>query len=586
MNDKNTYDSHTISRDDINLDGLPIKKSKDKNGDVLRDKFDGKGKLIWRERMAYNKKDKTTSKVVTNFIRNKGGAIIERDDSTYNASGELTKRKEHVITGRGKSAITRVSECQYGDGYVVLKTEKTLNSSGGILNEKEQFFDQKGNILIEHSFLYSNGILIAINKQDNTLNIDNKINYSEIKHYDGKEELISFSKRKYINNSGGDGDIRYEERKYNNNDELVEIVILSKSFNADGVSYNVCEEFYSSEQDLNNDNEFKVIDSDFDVSGNLIYSDTTCGNESTRISQEFDSFGKLKSKVEKVSLTHHGLTYQENIYTYDANGVEIDVVEITHTYDYSSRKLQSSYEFNRTNDSKGQMTSSIEIRKEYDSNGNLISSVEDKSDPAGELVSGPTKESISSSENKVTEHTTVTQKYNDQTIGKFTKKETSDVDGNFTEINKDIYDENGIRIKSVTISEKINSANNRTYLAEEIQEFGYDGKFIVKVVDSYEFKFDSDGKLLSQTQSTQEFNSDGVLTFCSGGEYKADGHKTKDFSDTSGHDGEHRHLEHQYETLDYLMSSMNGFDLNEGVPTSVDTHFIPVMKSNTLVAPV
>ncbi|CFR25132.1 hypothetical protein [Yersinia frederiksenii] len=586
MNDKNTYDSHTISRDDINLDGLPIKKSKDKNGDVLRDKFDGKGKLIWRERMAYNKKDKTTSKIVTNFIRNKGGAITERDDSTYNASGELTKRKEHVITGRGKSAITRVSECQYGGGYVVLKTEKTLNSSGGILNEKEQFFDQKGNILIEHSFLYSNGILIAINKQDNTLNIDNKITYSEIKHYDGKEELISFSKRKYINNSGGDGDIRYEERKYHNNDELVEIVILSKSFNADGVSYNVCEEFYSSEQDLNNDNEFKVIDSDFDISGNLIYSDTTCGNESTRISQEFDSFGKLKSKVEKVSLTHHGLTYQENIYTYDANGVEIDAVEITHTHDDSSRKLQSSYEYHRTNDAKGQIMGSTEIRKEFDSNGDLISNIQNKYNHAGELVSNPAKESISSSENKVTEHTTATQKYHEQTTETLTRKVTPGVDSTLIERIKNVYDDNDVKFKSITISEEVNSANSRTYLAEEIQEFGYDGKLIVKVIDSYDFNYSPDGKLLSQNQSTQEFNSDGVLTFCSGGEYKADGHKTKDFSDTSGHDGEHRHLEHQYETLDYLMSSMNGFDLNEGVPTSVDTHFIPAMKSNTLVAPV
>lgn len=179
--------------------------------------------------------------------------------------------------------------------------------------------------------------------------------------------------------------------------------------------------------------------STYDISDNLIFSDTTCGNETIRVYQEFDSFGKLKSKVKKVQRTHDGFTYQENTYTYDANGVEIGAVEITHTHDDSSRRLQSSDEFHRTNDSKGQMTSSTTIRKEYDSNGNLISSVEDKSNPAGELVSDPTKESISSSENKVTEHTTATQKYNDQTTEKFTKKETSDADVNFSERTKDIY---------------------------------------------------------------------------------------------------------------------------------------------------
>ncbi|WP_019213126.1 hypothetical protein [Yersinia massiliensis] len=588
MNDKNSYDHHTVRRDGINLENQPIKEYKDKRGNVLRDKFDIHGKLIWREKLAYNKNDKTTSKVITQFTRNDKGSIINRHDEIYSASGELIECKELVRSGSGESAITRRSECQYSDGNVVLKTEKTLDSSGSILNETKQYFyfHPDGSLTYSHLSLYKDGILDGVIREESKGWDGDEVTYSEISHHNGKEELISICKREYSNKGGRDGDVSYKDRRYNNSDELVEIVELSKSFNKDGLSYSVNEMFYSSEQDLYNEKESKVIDSEFDASGNLIFSDTTIDNKKVTIHQEFDSFGELKSKEEKTQLTRDGLTYQENIYTYDANGVEIDVVEITHTYDYSSRKLQSSYEFHRTNDSKGQMTSSIEIRKEYDSSGNLISSIEDKSDPAGELVSDSTKESISSSENKVTEHTTATQKYNDQTTGKFTKKETSDVDGNFTERNKDIYDENGIRIKSVTISEKINSASNRTYLAEEIQEFGYDGKLIVKVVDNYEFKFGSDGKLLSQTQLTQEFNSDGVLTFCSGGEYKADGHKTKDFSGTSGHDGEHRHLEHQYETLDHLMSAMNSFDLNEGVPTSVETHFMSAMKPNTLVAPV
>ncbi|WP_145515130.1 hypothetical protein [Yersinia massiliensis] len=586
MNDKNSYDHHAVRRDDINVENLQIKEHKDKNGDVLRDKNDIHGKLIWREKLVYNKNDKTTSKVITQFTRNDKGSIINRHDEIYSASGELIECKELVRSGSGESAITRRSECQYSDGNVVLKTEKTLDSSGSILNETKQYFyfHPDGSLIYSHLSLYKDGILDGVIREESKGWDGDEVTYSEISHRNGKDELISIYKREYSNKGGRDGDVRYKERRYNNSDELVEIVELSKSFNKDGLSYSVNEMFYSSEQDLYDEKESKVIDSEFDASGNLIFSDTTCGNETIMTYQEFDSFGKLKSKVEKVTLTHNGLTYQENIYTYDANSVVIGVVEITHTHDNSSRKLQSSYEYLATHDSKGQMTSSTTIRKEYDSNGNLISSVEDKSNSAEELVSDPTKESISRSENKVTEHTTATQKYNDQTTGKFTKKETSDVDGNFTERNKDIYDENGIRIKSITISEKINSANNRTYLAEEIQEFGYDGKLIVKVVDSYKFKFGSDGKLQSQTQSTQEFNSEGVLTFCSGGEYKADGHKTKDFSGTSGHDGEHRHLEHQYETLDHLMSAMNSFGLNESVSTSVDSDFIPAMKSNTLVA--
>ncbi|CNI32653.1 rhs family protein [Yersinia massiliensis] len=587
MNDKNSYDHHAVRRNGINAENLPIKEHKDKSGNVLRDQFDIHGKLIWREKLVYSKKDKTTSKVITQFTRNDKGSIINRHDEVYSASGELIECKELVRTGSGESAITRRSEYQYRDGNISYNSEETLNSNGDILNQTGQFFYPCGNISSSHSSLYSDGVLIEVKVLKNTVDIDNNINHSEIKHYDDKNKLVSSSERSHFDYREYDErTVSFRERKYDSRGKLVEIVAISQGFHENGSVSSMNETFYRSEQDLDNDLILKEIDSGFDGAGNLTFRHESDGNEMRSIHQEFDSFGKLKSKVKKDSSRYDGLTYKENTYTYDANGVEIGAVEITHTHDDSSRKLQSSDEFHRTNDSKGQMTSSTTIRKEYDSNGNLISSVEDKSNPAGEFVSDPTKESISSSENKLTEHTTATQKYNDQTTEKFTKKETSDADVNFSERIKNIYDKNGVRIKSVTISEEINSANNRTYLAEEIQEFGYDGKLIVKVVDSYKFKFGSDGKVLSQTQSTQEFKSDGELTFCSGGKYDADGNKTKDFSDTSGHDGEHRHLAHKYETLDHLMSAMNSFDLNEGVPTSVETHFMSAIKPNTLVAPV
>lgn len=127
MSDIKSYDHHIISRDDINVENQLIKEHKDRSGNVLRDKFDIHGKLIWREKLINSKKDKTTSKVITQFTRNDKGSITNRHDEIYSASGELIRLKELVRTGEGKSLITNITDTTYLDGVISLQVETKEN---------------------------------------------------------------------------------------------------------------------------------------------------------------------------------------------------------------------------------------------------------------------------------------------------------------------------------------------------------------------------------------------------------------------------------------------------------------------------
>ncbi|MDN0113069.1 hypothetical protein, partial [Yersinia mollaretii] len=96
MNNKNSYDQHTVNDNDVNVNDPLLKKHQGVNGDMLLDKLDDNGKVIWRERGVHNQNGELVSTVITTFGRTETGRIINRHDATYNTSGELIKCNELI----------------------------------------------------------------------------------------------------------------------------------------------------------------------------------------------------------------------------------------------------------------------------------------------------------------------------------------------------------------------------------------------------------------------------------------------------------------------------------------------------------
>ncbi|WP_145547839.1 hypothetical protein, partial [Yersinia massiliensis] len=230
MSDIKSYDHHIISRDDINVENQLIKEHKDRSGNVLRDKFDIHGKLIWREKLINSKKDKTTSKVITQFTRNDKGSITNRHDEIYSASGELIRLKELVRTGEGKSLITNITDTTYLDGVISLQVEtkenhlknliskltNKINSHGTTTSLEEYQYDKDNNLINvteivgvfgsdgkftggakTNKIVTSNGVIS--NQEYNKINGEGKTIFSEVNQFDSLGNVNKNTKRTVYN---------------------------------------------------------------------------------------------------------------------------------------------------------------------------------------------------------------------------------------------------------------------------------------------------------------------------------------------------------------------------------------------------
>lgn len=388
MNDNNSYDQHTTNDNDVSVNDPLLKKHRGKNGDMLLDKLDSNGKVIWRERIVHNKKDELTSTVITSFGRTERGKIINRHDATYDTSGELIKCNELVRTGRGKSAMTNKSEYEYQDGRFYSKFETILDFRHKIVNKVEQLFSSHGDVVLSTKSTYDDNRLMGREELRNVFDSNRKLTISIKEHYDDLGGLMIRSEKSNFRYGEGNRWISFEERSYNSNNELISIVKTSQYLDDNGDVSEITEEIYESEEDLVNKNPIKTVDKHFDSAGNVIYNheSSASGHETTSVHQEFDSSGKLKSKVEESRRFHDGLMYEDNKSIYGVNGVLIRAVEVTLDFDYARRVLIKRTESTFDADLNGDIIGVVEISQEFNAQGELTSCSNYKYDASGNLI--------------------------------------------------------------------------------------------------------------------------------------------------------------------------------------------------------
>ncbi|EEQ09140.1 Rhs family protein [Yersinia mollaretii ATCC 43969] len=388
MNNKNSYDQHTVNDNDVNVNDPLLKKHQGVNGDMLLDKLDDNGKVIWRERMVHNKKGELTSTVITTFGRTETGRIINRHDATYNTSGELVKCNELIRTGRGKSAMTNKSEYEYQDGRFYSKFETTLNFRHKIVNKVEQLFSSHGDVVLSTKSIYDDNRLTEREELRNIFDSNRKLTLSTKERHDDLGQLIIRSEKSNFRYGNGNRWIAFEERSYNSNNELIDIADISQYLDDNGDVSELTEEVYDSEEELRNEKPIKTVDKSFDSAGNVIFNHESSadGREMTTVRQKFDSSGKLQSKVEENRRFHDGLMYEDNMSIYGANGALIRAVEISLDFDYSHRVLKNRTESTYDVDINGNIIDFVEISQKFNAEGELTSCASHKYDASGNLI--------------------------------------------------------------------------------------------------------------------------------------------------------------------------------------------------------
>ncbi|CNJ36149.1 hypothetical protein HB991_12080 [Yersinia mollaretii] len=388
MKNKNHYDQHTTNDNDISESDPSLVRHTGNNGNLLLDKLDDNGKVIWRERIVNNRKDELVSTVITVFGRTDRGRIINRHDATYNASGELVKCSELIRTGRGKSAMTNKSEYEYQDGRFYSKFETTLDFRHKIVNKVEQLFSSHGDVILSTKSNYDDNRLIGREELRNIFDSNRILTLSTKERYDDLGELIIRSEKSNFRYGEGERWVAFEERSYNSNNELVDIVDISQYLDDNGDVNELTEEIYESEEDLANENPIKTVDKNFDSAGNVIFSheSSASGHETTTVHQEFDPSGKLKSKVEEDRRFHDGLMYEDHKSIYGVNGVLIRAVEVTLDFDYVRRVLMNRTESTYDADLNGDIIGIVEISQKFNAEGELTSCSNHKYDASGNLL--------------------------------------------------------------------------------------------------------------------------------------------------------------------------------------------------------
>ncbi|WP_145520834.1 hypothetical protein [Yersinia mollaretii] len=408
MNNKNSYDQHTTSDNNVNVNDPLLKKHQGVNGDMLLDKLDDNGKVIWRERMVHNQNGELVSTVITTFGRTETGRIINRHDETYNASGELVKCNELIRSGRGKSAMTNKSEYEYQDGRFYSKFETTLDFRHKIVNKLEQRFSSHGDVVLSTKSTYENNRLTGREELKNIFDSNRKLTLSTKERYDDLGELMMRSEKSNFRYGKGNRWMAFEERSYNSNNELVDIVDISQYLDDDGDVSELTEEIYESEEDLVNESPIKTVDKNFDSTGNVIFyhESSASGHETTTVHQEFDPSGKLKLKVEEDRRFHDGLMYEENKSAYGVNGVLIRAVEVTFDFDYVGRVLMKRTESIYDADLNGDIIDIVETSQEFNAQGELTSCSSHKYDASGNIIeslTGPHDHNYATSDQLVSE---------------------------------------------------------------------------------------------------------------------------------------------------------------------------------------
>lgn len=388
MNIKNSYDQHTTNDNSVSANNPLLKSYKGGNGNMLLDKLDSNGRLIWRERMVHNKKGELTSTVITSFGRTESGKIINRHDATYNASGELIKCNELVRTGRGKTAITHKAEYEYQDGRFYSKFEATLDFRHKIVNKVSQQFSSHGDVVLSTKSIYDDNRLTGREELRNIFDSNRKLTLSTKENYDDIGELIIRSEKRNFRYGEGNRWVSFEERNYNSHNELIGIADISQYLDDNGDMSELTEEIYESEAELGNGTPVKTVDKHFDSAGNVIFNheSSASGHETTTVHQEFDPSGKLKSKFEENRRFHDGLMYEDNKSIYGANGILIRAVEVSLDFDYSRRVLMKRTESTYDADLNGDIVSIVDIAQEFNAQGELTSCSNYKYDASGNLI--------------------------------------------------------------------------------------------------------------------------------------------------------------------------------------------------------
>ncbi|CQD40016.1 hypothetical protein [Yersinia mollaretii] len=388
MNNKNSYDQHTVNDNDVNVNDPLLKKHQGVNGDMLLDKLDDNGKVIWRERGVHNQNGELVSTVITIFGRTETGRIINRHDATYNVSGELIKCNELIRTGRGKSAMTNKSEYEYQDGRFYSKFETTLDFRHKIVNKVEQLFSSHGDVVLSTKSIYDDNRLTEREELRNIFDSNRKLTLSTKERHDDLGQLIIRSEKSNFRYGEGNRWIAFEERIYNSNNNLINIVETSEYLDDNGDLSEITEEIYESEEDLVNEKPIKTVDKNFDSAGNVIFNHESSadGSEVTAVRQKFDYSGKLQSKVEENRRFHDGLMYEDNMSIYGANGALIRAVEISLDFDYSHRVLKNRTESTYDADLNGNIIDFVEISQKFNAEGELTSCASHKYDASGNLI--------------------------------------------------------------------------------------------------------------------------------------------------------------------------------------------------------
>lgn len=528
MNNEKPYGHHVVNDSGVNVKNQLSKEYKDKNGDVLKDKLDGNGKVVLRERLVYNKEGKIISTVITRFGRDDQGRITQRHDDTHNAAGKLVKSNDLVRTGRGESVVTKTTESKFNGEYLVLTVATTLDFRKNISNKVSQAFDQLGNVIFSKKSIYGDNNKLIESIESKNIFDNNKLTHNTQKNSDGAGVLIFRSERNYSNQQEQNHSIYFEERRYGSDNKLIEIADVTQDLDNNGKVVQHTEDIFISEEELMNENHIKTVEKRFDVVGNVIYFETSnkSGSEKNIIHQEFNSFGKLKSKIEETQRIKNGRMYGNEKYIYDANEVLIRIIEEKQIHDESSRVLVSRDEITYEIDLKNETTGSVKLLEQFNSAGELISRVTTNHDADGvEIIAEPIEASQETVQDILVAQPTPVINNNDA-IPKVAELETRRIvdrtykngcivlhvktidvlSGILLSQEEDTYDSN----ENITSKVTEQYDNNKNLIQRDIlsQQFNSAGNLDRKV--ELEQKVDSKGRLTHSTEKTFDGNQNFI----------------------------------------------------------------------------
>lgn len=380
----------------------------------------------------------------------------------------------------------------------------------------------------------------------------NLTDYIKNNSYNNSMALEGYSILDFVSHDGSDNKYFVKARKYNNSNELIGIADVTLHYHNNGKISSLYEDIYGSEEEYNSGVKVvKSINIDFDPVGNMLYHHEFHGDGSgyTTIRQEFDSSGKLTSRIEENRKLKDGSVYTTNT---EGDGAAVSVIEVIEdlsgkllskkecTKDindnvifsaenkYNSRgELATRDTVTQEFDSKNKLDYKVELKQRVDSRGRLTSSVETKFDGDGKLIS------------KVT----IEQKY--------------DIYGNLIQLEKKTYDANEKLIISIKGTQDFNYHRIKKSAVLITEKFGPNEMLTSRLTKEY--KYNDDGKLEWRIESPQKFNAAGVGAPFTSKKYFPNG-TTISFSGC-----------YSPAKSDQLVSAINGFGiLNRGPVIATD----------------